>query len=149
MPDYKNGKIYKLIDNTNGNVYIGSTTQTISRRLDGHRGHYKDYLKGKSRCCKSFTIIKNNDYKIELICDYPCDNINELHIKEQEFINKCDCINIQQAYQSKENRKQYLRTNRLKVHEFRLNKDRMRYQQIKSWGSYDNSLYYTDTTLFL
>ena len=25
MPDYQLGKIYKIVDNTNNNVYIGST----------------------------------------------------------------------------------------------------------------------------
>ena len=30
MDKYQRGKIYKIIDNTNGDIYIGSTIQSIS-----------------------------------------------------------------------------------------------------------------------
>jgi Uri superfamily endonuclease len=36
MNKYNNGKIYKIIDNTNGNVYYGSTVQTLGERLSRH-----------------------------------------------------------------------------------------------------------------
>ena len=46
MPNYQNGKIYQIIDNTNNNIYIGSTCEpTLARRLSGHVRKYKSYLK--------------------------------------------------------------------------------------------------------
>ena len=37
MVNYQLGKIYKLVDNTNGNIYIGSTCLPyLSSRLAGH-----------------------------------------------------------------------------------------------------------------
>ena len=30
MNRYSEGKIYKIVDNTNGNVYYGSTARTLS-----------------------------------------------------------------------------------------------------------------------
>ena len=34
MPDYNKGKIYKIVDNTNNNIYIGSTCEpTLAHRL--------------------------------------------------------------------------------------------------------------------
>ena len=33
MPDYQKGKIYKIISNETDDVYIGSTTQSLSLRL--------------------------------------------------------------------------------------------------------------------
>ena len=130
MVNYKNGKIYKLIDNTNGNIYIGSTTQPLSRRLDGHRAHYKDYLNGDDtrRTCISFKIIKNNDYKIILICNYPCNNIEELHKIEQKYIDEYDCINQQRAYLSKEQRKKDMKQYRIDNIDKMKKNDKKRYE---------------------
>ena len=88
MNKYNNGKIYKIIDNTNGNIYIGSTTKTLKYRLERHLDSN----------CISKDIIKNNNYKIELIEDYPCNNKKELLIREQYYINNLKCINIRNAY---------------------------------------------------
>jgi len=148
MPDYNNSCIYKIIDNTNGNIYIGSTTQSLSRRLDGHRGHYKHYLNQTGRYCKSFDILKNNDYKIILIEKCNCKNIDELHIIEQKHINKNNCINIQQAYQSQKNRKDYLKKLRIKNLEYRKQKDKEKYLYLKTWGDSYNNMTYIDMDVF-
>ena len=55
MNKYNKGKIYKIVDNTNGNVYIGSTIQTLSQRLGGHETNLN---------CSSRDIIANGDYDI-------------------------------------------------------------------------------------
>ena len=34
--DYSKGKIYKIIDNTNGNIYIGATIKPLTTRLVVH-----------------------------------------------------------------------------------------------------------------
>jgi len=108
MVNYQDGKIYKIVDNTNGNIYVGSTTQKyLSRRLAKHRGHYKEFLKGTGGKCLSFDIIKNGDYKIILICSYPCNNNDELRKKEQEYIDEYDCVNKFRAYNSKKDKKNY------------------------------------------
>ena len=67
MNKYNNSKIYKIIDNTNGSVYIGSTTQSINKRLSEHISNYKRYLNGKYHYNSSFEIIKNGNCKIELL----------------------------------------------------------------------------------
>ena len=51
-------KIYRIVDNTNGNIYIGITKQSLKARKNQHKSHKK---------CMSREIIKNGDYKIELI----------------------------------------------------------------------------------
>jgi hypothetical protein len=91
---YQNGKIYKIVDYTNNNVYIGSTCKTLNRRLQYHLSDYKRYLINKDRYLSSFEILKNNDYKIELIELYPCNDKNELLIKERYWTNQeINCIN--------------------------------------------------------
>ena len=47
---YLNGKIYKLIDNTNNNVYIGSTCNSLKDRLKGHRDKYNENRKILIKC---------------------------------------------------------------------------------------------------
>jgi predicted GIY-YIG superfamily endonuclease len=37
MPNYQDGKIYKIVDNTNGDIYIGSSTIRLSARLQNHK----------------------------------------------------------------------------------------------------------------
>lgn len=84
---YDNGKIYKLIDNTNGNIYIGSTIQPLYKRKSQH--------KEDRNTCKSKLIIENGDYDIILIENYPCKSKEELLMRERYYIESIDCINKQ------------------------------------------------------
>jgi len=125
---YTHSSIYKIVDNTNGNIYVGSTIQQpLVRRLDNHRGHYKKYLEGKERKCMSYDILDNGDYNIYLIEDYPCENRDQLRMREQYWIERTTCINKHVAYRSEEYKKEYQKNNRAKNLEHRLKKDRDRY----------------------
>tara|TARA_R110002012_G_scaffold289624_1_gene482764 strand:+ start:54 stop:506 length:453 start_codon:yes stop_codon:yes gene_type:complete len=83
MVNYGKGKIYKIVDNTNNNVYFGSTTQTLKKRLKQH----------KSLDCCSREIIKNGDYDIFLVEDYPCNSKKELLSREGYYMKNNECIN--------------------------------------------------------
>ena len=95
MVKYENGKIYKIIDNTTDNIYIGSTCEKLCRRLQKHKSSYNCYLNPnvKQGYMRSFDILKNNDYKIILIEDYPCENKEQLLSREQYYIDTLNCIN--------------------------------------------------------
>ena len=80
MPDYSQGKIYKIIDESNGDVYIGCTTQPLNKRFSGHH-LFELYDKNRDDC------------KISLIEEYPCNCKNELEKREKYFIETNDCIN--------------------------------------------------------
>lgn len=69
MVNYQNTKVYKIVDNTNRNIYVGSTCKPTVARLAGHVGSYKINLKGKGSYVMSFDIIKNLDYDIVLLED--------------------------------------------------------------------------------
>ena len=89
MPDYSNGKIYKIISNHMPDTcYIGSTTQTLCKRFGGHVASYKQYLKvGKTRkYTTSCKLVCYPDAKIYLIEEYPCDNKSQLERREGEII---------------------------------------------------------------
>jgi hypothetical protein len=91
---YKNAKIYKIIDNTNSNIYIGSTCKKLCQRLSQHREKYKAYLKNIYRFTTSFEIIKNGDYNIVLLEELKeCDNIEQLRARERYYIETLCCVN--------------------------------------------------------
>ena len=81
-PKYQNSKIYKIICNNTGRIYIGSTYDTLEKRLDRHETDYKKYLNGKMSYKSSYDIIKDDNYTIELITNYPCNNKRELRREE-------------------------------------------------------------------
>ena len=95
MVNYAQAKVYKIVDNTNGNIYVGSTCEpTLARRLAGHVGNYKRYLNGKYHYVTSFKILENNDYAIVLL--EACENIttkDELHARERYYIETLTCVN--------------------------------------------------------
>jgi len=95
MVNYELGKIYKIVDNSNGNIYIGSTCEpTLARRLSKHVSNYKSYLEGLQRFTTSFQIIANNDYNIVLIELYSCSSKDELHARERYYIETIKkCVN--------------------------------------------------------
>ena len=107
MVDYKEGKIYRLVCNTTGQQYIGSTTQILSQRLGGHKAGYKRFVEGKSTMkVSSFNILCENNFKMILIEEYPCENKNQLERRERDFIETMVCVNKLKPAQTKEERKE-------------------------------------------
>ena len=117
---YSRGKIYKIVDNTNGNIYIGSTIETLKERLRKH-------IQKKDCACKN--IFENDDYKIELIKDYPCESEEELNIEEQKYINEIDCINKNRAYRTEEEEKEYKRGYRKEYNKKYYEKNKKEYNE--------------------
>lgn len=80
------GKIYKLVCNKTGLVYIGSTKQKLTRRLSKHVYTYKKGLTNSSRL-----VIEGGDYKIELIEEVEFEN---LLVRERYYIENTECVNM-------------------------------------------------------
>jgi len=94
MVNYQEGKIYKIVDNTTGNIYIGSTAEKyLSRRLQRHLVNYKRYIDKKEKYVSSFEILKNNNFEILLLETFPCNNKYELEQKERYYIENNTCVN--------------------------------------------------------
>jgi len=95
---YKKGKIYKLICTETLDLYIGSTIMSLYDRLRCHR-------KSSNNCESKYFV----NPVIELIENYPCNNKLELRKREQYYIDSFECINIYKSYQTKEDRKEYMK----------------------------------------
>jgi len=87
MNKYQNGKIYKLVSSQTDMIYIGSTTQSLKKRLGKH--------KFKSNICTSKLITRYDDVDIKLLEEYPCNNIKELEKRESFYIRNNKCVNKQ------------------------------------------------------
>ena len=75
MPNYQNGKIYKLVCSDTGNIYVGSTCKTLNARLSNHKS--KTFNQ-----CSSKSFINP---KIVLIESFSCNSKQELELKEREY----------------------------------------------------------------
>ena len=94
MVNYQQGKIYKIVCNTTGLVYIGSTAEpTLARRLAKHSSNFKGYQNGKDSFMTSFKVLENNNFEIILLESYPCTSKDELHAREKYFIENNECVN--------------------------------------------------------
>ena len=94
MVNYENAKIYKLVCNKTGLIYVGSTCQRLlCKRLSGHVANYKQWKNGKYNYVTSFKIIENNDYYMELLEAVLCSGFDELAKKERHYIDSIDCVN--------------------------------------------------------
>jgi len=127
MINYEKGKIYKLIDNTNGNIYIGSTIQTLSKRKAGHK---ESFNRGKGTCV-SKSIIENGNYDIILIEKYPCKSKEELFSRERYYIEKNNCINKYLPIRTKQEKKEYNKKNCQKFRNENKNYDKDYYKKNK------------------
>lgn len=83
---YQQGKIYAIRSYQTDEIYIGSTCDSLAKRLFGHRN--------KINKCTSIQIVQYPDHYIELIELYPCNNRMELNKREGEIIrNHGNAIN--------------------------------------------------------
>ena len=95
MTDYQKGKIYRIVCNTTGLVYYGSTCEpTLARRLAGHLRCYKCWKSsGKGNHTTSFEVLENDNYEIVLVELAPSNSKMELHQRERHYIENNECVN--------------------------------------------------------
>ena len=101
MNKHQNGKIYKITNLDNNEVYIGSTIQTLPQRKAQHKTH-------KNTETKNFNW---DNIKMELIKLYPCENEIELRMEEQTYQNEYECVNKIKAYRTPEEKIAYDKMN--------------------------------------
>ena len=101
MNRYENGKIYKITDVGYNKCYIGSTCESLSKRMEKHRKQYKEYIKGrmkkKTTAIDIFNEFGIENCTIELIENYPCQSKEELFKREGGHIKATECVNGQIA----------------------------------------------------
>ena len=134
----KVGYIYKIYDNTNGDVYYGSTGQLVSKRMTCHRDKYKKYLQGECGFITSFKILENENYSYNVVEKVEFEDKFELLTRERFYIENNECVNkyiptrtVKEYYESyKEKFKQHYETNKDEILDqrkqyYEVNKDKV------------------------
>ena len=84
MPNYENGKIYRVID-SKGYYFIGATTTELRFVLSKHKK--KAIIDNENVLYKYFNSINWNNVEIECIEEYPCKSKEELNKRELYHVN--------------------------------------------------------------
>ena len=85
MPiDYSKGKVYRILQDNDKTVYIGSTTQPLSARMAGHRKGIKKWPTRK--LYNLMAEVGVDHFSIELVIDFPCDRGEQLRAEEGRHI---------------------------------------------------------------
>ena len=88
--------IYAIVSISTGLKYIGSTRQTISLRMSGHRSKYKKYMNNSSgHYTTSFIVLEQPDAKIELVEALKNCDSRYLQNMEAWYIRNNVCVNKQ------------------------------------------------------
>jgi len=119
--DYSKGKIYKIVCNVTGKIYIGSTTKEyLSQRSTKHKEDYQRFLNGTYSYVTSFEILKNANYDIILSESVNCNSKDELRSRERYYIETLECVNKNIPTQTlKEWTKKYYEKNKEKILEYK------------------------------
>jgi len=122
MPDYSQGKIYKIVVETEENYkpYIGSTILSLSMRMANHRQDYTKWKNGKKNMTASAILFEKfgiDKCKIILIKLFPCSSKDELMMEERNQYDLINNINLQKPLLTQEEKQTYnkfIYANRLK-----------------------------------
>lgn len=84
---YQNGKIYKLVNNVDDEIYVGSTCQSLAKRLYWHK---LSSVGVKSPIYLHINKVGVENIKIILVEEYSCDSKIQLLARERYWINKLE-----------------------------------------------------------
>ena len=139
MPNYQNGKIYKIESLIGNCVYYGSTTKKyLSDRMSHHR-----YESKHNAYTSSKKVLQYNDAKVYLVELYPCNSKNELNSREGWYIKHNECVNKQIPGRTKQ---EYFRSEKHRAYEE--SKERMIYKKKKQL-QYQNNKYQCECGSFV
>ena len=142
--DYPKGKIYCIRHTANDDVYIGSTCQSLSQRMAQHRRTLKCGNLGGMKLYNLMIDLGEENFYIELMEEYPCENKDQLRKREGEFIREHHTgLNKKLAGRKS---LEYYHDNKDRVIEYKReyrkeNKDKIReYDQKHSWENVEEIL---------
>jgi len=119
MIDYKKGKIYKIVNDLNDEIYVGSTVNTLSQRMAHHKYNFEKYPERK---IYKFIRDIGGDWshcKIILIEDYPCERKEQL-LQREQYYKKIATLNDNNCYGlDKKRYKKWYESNKDNIKEYK------------------------------
>jgi len=90
MPNYQLGIIYTIRSLSSPEMYVGSTTQSLTRRMSGHR---RDYKRNQVLGLPKHIITDISEWYIELYELFPCNLKCELEKREGQIMREIGTLN--------------------------------------------------------
>ena len=91
--DYSQAKIYKITNDFNNDIWVGTTCDTIVKKFSVHKAQaIRKYRKD----CIIQKLIKEygfDRFRIQLIEDYPCEDLYQLRQRQGYYIRELKAIN--------------------------------------------------------
>jgi hypothetical protein len=130
------GFVYLIKCNITNECYIGSSMQKNKKQRLGEH-------KTKNNPCVSKQIINRNNYEYIILEDILDIDKKQLRIKEQEYIDKYDCINKRKSYRTEEQKKEYYKKiNKTNPKRIEYNKEYKKTDKYKECKKEYNKEYY-------
>ena len=85
MVNYQNGKIYKLVNNVDDEIYVGSTCNPLYKRKGSHKSSAK--IHPNIKVYNHLNEVGWENVEIVLIENFSCDLKDELHRRERYWID--------------------------------------------------------------
>jgi group I intron endonuclease len=102
--DYSQAKIYKITNDYNNDIYVGSTCDTLVKRFSVHKRSLTIQKEQGRELYKLMNQIGFDRFRIELIENFPCQDKYQLRQKEGEYIRSIGTLNMVVAGRTKEER---------------------------------------------
>ena len=90
---YEKAYTYAIRSHQTDNIYIGSTSEFICKRMQHHKYKYKIFLKTNLLYVTSYEILKYDDAYIEIIEEYENITRDTLRKYEGNLIRNIPCVN--------------------------------------------------------
>ncbi len=91
--DYSQAKIYKMTNDANNDIWIGSTCDTLVKKFSFHKN---DAIRNLSKDCIIHNLIREygfEKFRIQLIEDFPCEDLYQLRQRQGYYIRELKAIN--------------------------------------------------------
>ncbi len=91
--DYSQAKIYKITNDFNNDVWIGTTCDTLVKKFSVHKA---EALRNLRKDCIIQKLIRENGFdrfRIQLIEDFPCEDLYQLRQRQGHNIRELKAIN--------------------------------------------------------
>ena len=85
---YSNGKIYIIRNYVDNDTYIGSSCQALCKRMENHRSDKNRKNKKHFKIYEKMNELGFDNFYIELVEEYPCENVEQLRRREGELIRQ-------------------------------------------------------------
>jgi len=125
--DFKAGKIYKITNDYNDDVYVGSTCDTLVKRFSSHKSNRNSETKKNRPLSMLMNEIGIDRFRIELLEDYPCEDKYQLRQREGHYIREIGTLNMLVAGRNKRENYQENREETLIKNKERYDKNREKY----------------------